>query len=69
VFLGATQIRPGRVNVWGTLVALLLLATGVKGLQLVGVPFWVQDLFNGVVLIIAVSLAALRGRGAPLIRV
>jgi ribose transport system permease protein len=58
VFLGATQIRPGRVNVLGTLIAIFLLATGVKGLQLVGVPDYVDDLFNGAALIIAVALAA-----------
>ena len=58
VFLGATQIRPGRVNVLGTLVAIFLLATGVKGLQLVGTPTYVDDLFNGLALIIAVALAA-----------
>jgi ribose transport system permease protein len=58
VFLGATQIRPGRVNVLGTLIAIFLLATGVKGLQLVGVPDYVDDLFNGAALVIAVALAA-----------
>lgn len=62
VFLGSTQVRPGRVNVWGALVAIFLLATGVKGLQLMGAPFWVHDLFNGVVLIAAVALASVRGR-------
>ncbi len=58
VFLGATQIRPGRVNVLGTLIAIFLLATGVKGLQLVGAPIYINDLFNGAALIIAVALAA-----------
>jgi len=57
VFLGATQIRPGRVNVLGTLVAIFLLATGVKGLQLAGAPSYITDLFNGVALIVAVALA------------
>jgi ribose transport system permease protein len=58
VFLGATQIRPGRVNVPGTLVAIFLLATGVTGLQLAGAPSYVTQLFNGVALIVAVALAA-----------
>jgi ribose transport system permease protein len=57
VFLGATQIRAGRVNVIGTLVAIFLLATGVTGLQLAGAPVFVEDLFNGVALIVAVALA------------
>lgn len=58
VFLGATQIRPGRVNVLGTLVAIFLLATGVKGLQLVGAPNYIEALFNGTALITAVALSA-----------
>ena len=62
VFRGATQILPGRVNVLGTLVAIFLLATGVKGLQLVGMPGYVEDLFNGVALIVAVALAARTAR-------
>ena len=30
-FLGSTQFRGGRFNVWGTVVAVIVLATGVKG--------------------------------------
>jgi len=58
VFLGATQIRPGRVNVLGTLIAIFLLATGVKGLQLAGAPNYIEALFNGAALIVAVALSA-----------
>jgi ribose transport system permease protein len=64
VFLGSTQIRAGRVNVLGTLIAIYLLATGVKGLQLAGAPSYVNDLFNGLALIIAVALAARTARRA-----
>ncbi|NIL78016.1 MULTISPECIES: ABC transporter permease [unclassified Rhodococcus (in: high G+C Gram-positive bacteria)] len=62
VFLGSTQIRAGRVNVLGTLIAIYLLATGVKGLQLAGSPSFVNDLFNGLALIVAVALAARTAR-------
>ncbi|WP_448624245.1 ABC transporter permease [Geodermatophilus sp. URMC 64] len=62
VFLGSTQIKPGRVNVVGTLIAIYLLATGVKGLQLAGAPNYTDDLFNGAALIIAVALAARSAR-------
>jgi ribose transport system permease protein len=61
-FLGMTQLKPGRFNVWGTFVALYLLATGVKGLQLAGGQLWITDLFNGVALIGAVSLAVIGER-------
>jgi ribose transport system permease protein len=57
VFLGATQFRAGRFNVWGTVVAVYVLAVGVKGLQLAGAPVWIPDMFNGLALILAVGLA------------
>lgn len=62
VFLGSTQIHNGRANVLGTLIAVYVLGLGVKGLLLVGAPFWVSDLFNGVTLIAAVALAVQRGK-------
>jgi ribose transport system permease protein len=55
--LGSTQILPGRVNVAGTMVAIVLLAVGIKGLQLAGGAGWVTDMFNGVALMVAVSAA------------
>lgn len=60
-FLGSTQFRGGRFNVWGTLLAVYVLATGVKGLQLAGAPIWIPDLFNGVALLLAVGLAKYQG--------
>jgi ribose transport system permease protein len=58
-FLGTTQIKPERFNVWGTIIALYLLATGVQGLQLAGGQAWITDLFNGVALLVAVGVAIL----------
>ena len=56
-FLGATTIKPGRFNAWGTVVALYLLVTGVTGLELLGASSWVQEMFNGAALLIAVTFA------------
>jgi ribose transport system permease protein len=56
-FLGVATYRPGYYNVLGALVAIILLAIGFNGLSLLGVPFWVQPIFNGSVLIIAVLVA------------
>ena len=61
-FLGSTQLQPGRFNVWGTIIAIYVLATGVQGLQLVSGQQWLSDMFNGVALIIAVALAVSRQR-------
>jgi ribose transport system permease protein len=60
-FLGSTQFRGGRFNVWGTVLAVYVLAAGVKGLQLAGAPIWIPDLFNGVALLLAVGLAKYQG--------
>jgi ribose transport system permease protein len=62
VFLGVTTYRPGYYNVVGTVVAILVLAIGFNGLSLLGVPFWVQPLFNGAVLLIAVLVARSEAR-------
>ena len=56
-FLGSTQFRGGRFNVWGTIVSVYVLAAGVKGLQLWGAPIWIPDAFNGASLLLAVGLA------------
>jgi ribose transport system permease protein len=61
-FLGSTQLRPGRFNVWGTLIAIFVLATGVEGLEIVSGQQWLNDMFNGVALILAVALAVSRER-------
>jgi len=55
--LGATSVRPGRVNVWGTLLAVSVLAVAVSGLQQLGADFYVEPLFNGAMLVLAVGLA------------
>jgi ribose transport system permease protein len=60
--LGATSFRPGRVNVPGTLVSVLLLAVGIAGLQQFGAQFYVQYLFNGATLALAVGLAGFAAR-------
>ncbi|WP_203137487.1 ABC transporter permease [Microbacterium sp. JZ31] len=57
VFLGSTQFKGGRFNVWGTIVAMYVLAVGIKGLQLAGSPRWVNDLFYGLALLLAVALS------------
>lgn len=64
-FLGATTIFPGRFNPWGAIVAVYFLATGITGLSMLGIPLWVTNIFNGGVLILAVTISQLtRGREA-----
>jgi ribose transport system permease protein len=63
-FLGATAIRPGRFNSFGTILAVYLLAAGITGLQMLGAQFYVQQLFNGGALLIALTLSSLAGNRA-----
>src|SRR4051794_19874911 len=62
VFLGATQLKNGRFNAGGTLIAVLLLGTGVTGLGLANAPQWSGSLFVGVVLIAALTVTGLQRR-------
>ena len=61
-FLGATSVRVGRFNPLGTGFAVLLVAIGLNGLQLIGVPGWVEPGFDGAVLLIAVGASRLAQR-------
>jgi ribose transport system permease protein len=59
VFFGASQLK-GRPNVWGTIIAVYTLAFGIKG---IGLRYpreidWMQPLFEGLTLIIAVGIAS-----------
>jgi len=61
-FLGATAIQPGRFNPIGTFIAVFFLVTGITGLQLMGADAFVQQLFYGGALILAVAFSQLARR-------
>jgi ribose transport system permease protein len=65
-FLGATQFRDRLFNAWGTVFAVWLLGTIISGLALTNAPLWMPYVFQGVVLIIALSLGSWRGRSIRL---
>lgn len=56
-FLGSTTIKPGRVNIWGTMVAISVLSIGIAGLQQFGSAFFIEPIFNGMTLLLAITLA------------
>ncbi len=58
-FLGATTIYPGRFNPIGALCAVFFLVTGITGFQLLGAQSFVQQLFYGGALVLAVALSQL----------
>ena len=55
-FLGATTIKLGSFNVLGTIIAVFTIATGITGLELMGVPAYVEAVFSGTALILAVTI-------------
>lgn len=58
-FLGATCIKPGRFNPWGSVIAVYFLVTGINGLSVLGFRTFVQDLFYGGALVLAVMVSQL----------
>ena len=67
-FLGSTTIKPGRVNVWGSVFGILILAVGISGIQLFGGAFFVEPLFNGTTLVVAIALAAFAQRRRTVVK-
>jgi ribose transport system permease protein len=61
-FLGATAFWPGRFNIPGTLVAVYVVSVAVTGLEQMGAALWVEPVFQGGVLFVAVGLSAWTGR-------
>lgn len=61
-FLGSTVLSEGRFHVIGTAIGALVVAAGFNGLSLVGLPSYVQQYFQGGLLIIAVALSTLGRR-------
>jgi ribose transport system permease protein len=68
VFLGSTQFKNGRFNVWGTVLATYTLAVGVAGFTQAGGPIWLPDVFNGVALLLAVGMTVRRRTLRPKLR-
>jgi ribose transport system permease protein len=61
-FLGSTAVTPGRFNPWGSFVAVYFLITGITGLQLLGLSGWIENVFYGGSLVVAVTLSRLAAR-------
>lgn len=62
VFLGATTIRPGRYNVWGTVIGLFTLGVAINGFTFMGAQAWVTQVFDGLALVLAVAVSTLMRR-------
>ena len=58
-FLSLAAFKLGFFNPLGVVLSVYLLAFGVSGLTMLGAPFWVEPVFDGVALIVALLLAQL----------
>ncbi len=61
-FLGATSIRPGQYNIWGTVIAVYLVGMGTTGIFMLGASSYVEPIFDGAILLVAIALAKLSAR-------
>lgn len=59
VFLGTAVVQPGQFNPVGMLIGIYFLETGIFGLELMGYSGWVQDVFYGAGLVVAVAIATI----------
>ncbi len=64
-FLGATAITPGRFNPMGSVVAVYFIVIGITGLTMLGIQSFVQNLFYGGALVLAVALSQLVRKREP----
>lgn len=64
-FLGTAAVKPGRFNAWGSVIAIYFLVTGITGLVLLGLSGWIDNVFYGGALVVAVTVSTVaRGRFA-----
>lgn len=64
IILGGTSLSGGRGSVWGTVLAVMILATLNNGMTLLNISSFWQEITRGVVLILAVAFDQIRLRAA-----
>lgn len=64
VFLGSATLRDGEFHIIGTLVGVLVISVGLNGLAIFNAPSFVQPIFQGGALVLAVGLSTLARRYA-----
>lgn len=62
-FLGSTTVERGRFNAWGAFFAVYFVVTGITGLELSGYSGWIEQVFYGASLVIAVTVAQIADTG------
>jgi len=55
-FIGTTLFKEGEANIWGTFVGALIIGILANGLTILNVPYFLQDIFTGMIIISALIL-------------
>ncbi|MGQ9473133.1 MAG: ABC transporter permease [Candidatus Caldatribacteriaceae bacterium] len=61
-FLGTTLFREGEANIWGTFVGVLIMGVLANGLTILNIPYFLQDIFTGIILVGALIMRTSRER-------
>lgn len=59
VFLGMTAFKKGAPNVWGTFIGSLMIGVLANGLTILNVPYFLQDIVTGSIVVLAVIMQSL----------
>ena len=62
-FMGGVFLRGGLPNIWGTVIASLLMAMLANGFIMLGFPQYVKEIVQGSVLVLAVAVTTLTRKG------
>ena len=60
VYLGATAFKEGEPNLLGTVLGALILGVLKNGMTLMNIPYYYQDIAQGLVILIAVAITSLQ---------
>jgi ribose/xylose/arabinose/galactoside ABC-type transport system permease subunit len=63
VFMGGVFLRGGLPNIWGTVIASVLMAMLANGFIMLGFPQYVKEIVQGSVLVLAVAVTTITRKG------
>ena len=62
-YMGGVFLRGGLPNIWGTIIASILMAMLANGFIMLGFPQYVKEIVQGLVLVIAVAITTITKKG------
>lgn len=62
VYIGSTILKEGEPHIVGTIIGVLFIGMMRTGITLLGVPYWGEYMFRGLIVFVAVFLSGMRSR-------